>query len=72
MKTMKNYRITLTKLIRLSIVLTITMFTMTSCTSIPESDYCYLYKPVYVSLNDTEETIKQIVVNNIVYESLCK
>ncbi len=34
--------------------------------------YCLLYRPIYADYeNDTDETIRQIDQNNVVYEALC-
>ena len=34
--------------------------------------FCLIYKPVYTSRLDTEETRQQVTDNNAAYESLCK
>ncbi len=36
------------------------------------ADFCDIYKPVYLSRQDTEETKKQIDGNNAVWVGLCK
>jgi len=35
------------------------------------SDFCVLYEPVYVSQDDTAETVRQAMRNNAVWQALC-
>lgn len=39
--------------------------------NIHANSFCMLYKPIYMSDKDTEETKRQIDENNVVYEELC-
>ena len=57
----------------LGIALTLILLCVTGCTrNINVSDYCLLYRPIYADYdNDTPETIKQIDLNNIVYDTVC-
>lgn len=34
--------------------------------------FCLIYKPVYTSRLDTEQTRQQVTDNNVAYESICK
>lgn len=34
-------------------------------------DFCLLYEPVYVSQEDTAETVRQAMRNNAVWQALC-
>jgi hypothetical protein len=45
---------------------------ITSCTYVPTSNYCDLYKPVSLDLDkDTPQTMREVLVNNKVYDKLC-
>lgn len=54
------------------------MITLISCVTLFEetktypSHFCLLYEPVYTSVNDTEETIKQVVKNNAIWLEFCE
>ena len=49
-----------------------TLLTVTGCErNIPANSYCLVYQPVYISEDDTEETLKQVDANNAAYEELC-
>lgn len=37
----------------------------------PVLDFCKVYQPIYISDNDTEETLKQIDANNAVFLEKC-
>lgn len=61
---------------RVLIVLGLGLLTLTllaGCTiNTGASNYCLLYRPIYADYeNDTDETIRQIDQNNVVYEALC-
>lgn len=46
---------------------------LTSCTTNINGNYCILYEPIYADYdNDTNETIRQIDRNNVVYEAVCE
>lgn len=40
-------------------------------TSLQENSFCELYTPVWVSQQDTEETVSQVMLNNGVYALVC-
>lgn len=45
---------------------------LSGCTTNISGDFCDIYKPVYADYkNDTAETIRQIDINNVVFDSLC-
>src|SRR3546814_4540443 len=47
------------------------LLTVTSCaTNSPASDFCLIYRPVYTSAQDTEETRLQVDENNAAFEAL--
>ena len=52
------------------------MLAVSACTSVGAgtSDFCTLYKPIYVSKQDvlTDGTVEQILRANEVWEKLCK
>ena len=35
------------------------------------SEFCLIYEPVYVSTQDTGETVRQVMRNNAAWEALC-
>ena len=41
------------------------------CARVSGGEYCLLYLPVYASTKDTEETRRQIDMNNVVWQELC-
>lgn len=49
----------------------ISVLLLNACSSVPTSDYCLLYEPVYYHADDTAKTIEQITDNNVVYLELC-
>ncbi len=50
----------------------ITLTMLTSCVgNIPASEFCLIYEPVYVSDDDTEETVRQVMLNNAAYDEIC-
>ena len=54
------------------VLLTISIM-LTSCASVsPVSDFCLIYEPVYVSDDDTEETVRQVMLNNAAWEEICQ
>ena len=38
----------------------------------PVSDYCMIYEPIYSSMEDTEETYRQINRENAKYLAVCE
>ena len=45
----------------------------TSCATVLNGDFCDVYQPVYLDYErDTPETIRQVDVNNIVWETCQK
>lgn len=47
--------------------------TLTACTTNISGDFCLLYDPICADYtNDTPETIRQIDINNVVYEEMCQ
>lgn len=58
-------------LIKLGLLLTILILLASCAKNTPASDYCLLYRPIYSHPSDTEETLRQIDGNNIVYDALC-
>lgn len=38
----------------------------------PVSDYCAVYEPIYSSMEDTEETVRQINRENVKYLAVCE
>ena len=45
---------------------------LSGCTTNISGDFCDIYHPVYADYqNDTAETIRQIDINNVVFDSLC-
>lgn len=45
---------------------------LSACTTNISGDFCDIYQPVYADYqNDTAETIRQIDLNNVVFDSLC-
>ena len=38
----------------------------------PASDYCMIYEPIYSSMEDTEETYRQINRENAKYLAVCE
>lgn len=40
-------------------------------TGLQENSFCELYTPVWVSPQDTEETVSQVMLNNGVYAMVC-
>ena len=45
---------------------------LNGCTTNISGDFCDVYQPVYADYqNDTAETIRQIDLNNVVFDSLC-
>lgn len=43
-----------------------------ACATVSADDFCAIYRPVYSSLDDTEETLKQLDRNNAVWLELCE
>src|SRR5690554_4970274 len=65
---MKSARVTL-RVIGFVVMLTM----LASCaTNTPASSFCLIYKPTYFSHTDSEETILQVMQNNVAYEELCR
>ncbi len=44
---------------------------LSGCATNTAGDFCLIYKPVYTSDLDTEETRDQADQNNAVYQELC-
>lgn len=45
---------------------------LSSCTTVIDGDFCTIYAPVYADYEkDTPETIRQIDMNNVVYDEFC-
>lgn len=45
---------------------------LSSCTTVLNGDFCDVYLPVFPDYEkDTPETIRQIDLNNVVYDGLC-
>ena len=45
---------------------------LSACTTNISGDFCDIYQPGYADYqNDTAETIRQIDLNNVVFDSLC-
>lgn len=45
---------------------------LSGCTTNISGDFCDIYQPVYADYqNDTAETIRQVDLNNVVFDSLC-
>lgn len=54
------------------LVLICLLSVLSACTTNINGDFCLLYEPVYADYEkDTQETIKQIDRNNVVYDDLC-
>ncbi len=50
-----------------------TAITLAACASAsPGGDFCAIYEPVYVSSEDTAETVAQVMRNNAVWVELCE
>ncbi len=48
------------------------MLTLTGCGGAsPVNDFCLIYEPVYVSKDDSDETVRQTMRNNVAWEALC-
>ena len=46
--------------------------TLAGCATVsPASDFCLIYEPVYVSGEDTAETVRQVMRNNAAWAELC-
>lgn len=46
---------------------------LSGCTTNISGDFCDIYQPVYADYKrDTAETIRQIDLNNVVYDGLCR
>lgn len=58
-------------LIKVAALLGILLLAASCAKNTPASDYCLLYRPIYSSPQDTEETLRQIDDNNVVYDTLC-
>lgn len=57
---------------RLTMLLT-TVALLNGCASVsPVSDYCMIYEPIYSSMEDTEETHRQINRENAKYLAVCE
>lgn len=48
-----------------------TLLMLSGCAKPLNGDFCLLYRPVFSSPLDTEETLKQVDMNNIVWAELC-
>jgi hypothetical protein len=58
--------------VRLMMFLT-TLALLSGCESAsPVSDYCTIYEPIYSSLEDTEETKRQIDRENVKFLAVCE
>lgn len=45
---------------------------LNGCTTSINGDFCLLYEPIFADYEkDTQETIRQVDRNNIVYDELC-
>ena len=61
------------KLKPMILVVSMAVITCACGASLPvRTDFCIIYEPVLFSLSDTEETIRQVMRNNVVYERMCK
>jgi len=61
-----------TRLILFVIILTAILIMLTACGTVSQgSNFCDIYKPVYTSNEDTEETVSQVVDNNALWLELC-
>jgi hypothetical protein len=49
-----------------------TLLLLNACATASRAEYCILYRPVYTSVSDTEETKKQVDGNNAVWIELCE
>lgn len=57
---------------RLMTLLT-TVVLLSGCVSAsPVSDYCTIYEPIYSSMEDTEETVRQINRENVKFLAVCE
>jgi hypothetical protein len=46
---------------------------LSGCATVsPVSDYCTIYEPIYSSLEDTEETKRQIDRENVKFLAVCE
>lgn len=62
-----------TQLIKLSAGLLV-VSTLSGCaksTQGAKNSFCLIYEPIYMSVHDTEETKRQIDLNNAAFEELC-
>jgi len=58
--------------VRLTMLLT-TVALLNGCESAsPVSDYCMIYEPIYSSMEDTEETYRQVNRENAKYLAVCE
>jgi len=56
----------------LGTVLIVILIIINGCAqNIAVNSFCLTYNPVYFSDKDTEETIKQVTLNNAIYDDLC-
>ena len=44
---------------------------VSACGANTQGSFCSIYRPVFTSPNDTEETKQQVDENNIIYEEKC-
>ena len=53
-------------------LLSLALLSVTACAkNIPVNSFCAIYEPVFSSVLDTEETLKQIDKNNAAYDEVC-
>ena len=69
----KRYQIMSQKLTALVLSSSLILIMLTGCAmNSPADDYCLIYEPVYVSNEDTAETVTQVMRNNAVWKELCQ
>ena len=57
----------------LGIVLIVILIIINGCAqNIAVNSFCLTYNPVYFSALDTAQTIKQVTLNNAIYDSTCR
>ena len=53
--------------------LLVTVISLSGCKTVsPASDYCTIYEPIYSSMEDTEETVRQINRENVKFLAVCE